>query len=183
MRKLHKWAASAGIVAVGVLGLQSVAGAQTGYPGTVAQSGSNNIALSVNIGNTVSATFCSFNPGSAVTSSLGGVAQGGQAVGSAGCVTVSFAATDPHLSANGGPLVAANLGANGDVFSMVGTNTTGGTQTDTASITVLPAATAASGLAFTGADIAYMVVGGVLLIALGAFIVIFARRRTASSAS
>jgi hypothetical protein len=174
-------AAVAGIITVGLVGLPAVAGATGGYPGTVAVPGSNTLEATIDIGQTISLTFCSFDPGSAVTTSLGGVAQGSQAVDGSGCVTDSFTASDPHLAVNGGTPVPANLGANPSTFSAVGVNTTGGSQTDSASITVAPAATAASGLAFTGADIMYVVIGGLVLIALGAFVLLLGRRRRSSA--
>jgi hypothetical protein len=96
--------------------------------------------------------------------------------------------TDPHISLNGGPAVATAYGVV-NTFVATGAKAGGGTCQATTLVTVpapasLTAAPAASGpLASTGAQIAAMAIGALVLIAGGFLILTMTRRRRASSSS
>jgi hypothetical protein len=171
VRKLQKLAATAGLVAISVLGLQAMAGAQSsGYPGTIVPGTSSvtiTLALTTSANGTASpVTVCGFEPGSTTNY---GVAN------AAGFVTLTITGFDPSFSVNGGPKITAVFGLNSNAVAVTGVNTTGGTQTDL--VNVILTAPSNSGLAFTGADILAMVVGGLGLIAVGFLILTFVRRR------
>jgi hypothetical protein len=134
------------------------------------------------IGNTFTVTLCGFAPGATVTLAVNGTVDASVVAGSGGCVTLTGVVSDPHIAVNGGTPVAVGLGAN--AITATGISAGGGTQTDTADLTVVTTAAAAatpSGLAFTGADIMAVVIGGLALIALGFLVLTFARRRTTAS--
>lgn len=182
-----------------------VAGAAPGYPPPPPTTGSGSIT--VTIGQSTSFTACGFAPGSVVHISRGG---GTATAGANGCVTVSVrVGSGPTLSINGGPFTGARCGPN--LVILDGTNPAGRpfhfTETvnincgvspaavtkpaapsaakPSAAAAARPAAAAAaapsSGLAFTGADIAYTTIGGLLLIAAGGalWIVVSRRKKTA----
>lgn len=167
----------------------ATAGASTGYPPPPATIGSG--ATTATVGQTVTFTACGFKPGSTVTVSSGG---GTMTANASGCVTVTVKVSDPHISVNGGPLVAVNYGPN--TIVLTGVNPVGAPFTFTETITIAstaPAAvtqpasavpsstTSSSGLAFTGADIAYTTIGGLLLIGAGTALgIVVSRRRRAA---
>jgi hypothetical protein len=157
------------------------------------------------IGSSKSLDVCQFQAGTTASMSFEG-AQPPLSIGSDGCGSVTIAASDPHVRINGGPLTAANYA--GNVLDIRGTAanslpleyvvtfdilrsspsngggaTAGGSSAGGASGTSGSAGTTttagASGLAFTGADISAMVVGGLLLMAMGTLVVILTRRRRA----
>jgi hypothetical protein len=158
------------------------AGAQSdGYPGTTTTTTGSaipqNISLTIAVGGSQTATLCGFAPGSSVSLGINGTSDGTTFADSNGCVTVTYVVTDPHISANGGPAVTAAFGSN--VSTVSGESSSGLTLTDDVTV-VIPASAvtpAGSGLAFTGADIAAMVIGALLLIGLGGLLVMVARRR------
>jgi hypothetical protein len=180
-RQVARLGSIAAIGAAVVFVLPMQAGAQSdGYPGTTTTTTGSaipqNISLTIAVGGSQTATLCGFAPGSSVSLGINGTSDGTTFADSNGCVTVTYVVTDPHISANGGPAVTAAFGSN--VSTVSGESSSGLTLTDDVTV-VIPAtaAPAGSGLAFTGADIAAMVFGGVLLIGLGGLLVMVARRR------
>jgi hypothetical protein len=180
MRKFQQLAAIVGVLVIGSFGLQSAAGAAAGYPGT---------ATTVNlgtlpVGQSFSATLCGYASGAIVSVEINGQTESSATADSSGCVTLSGVVSDPHVSVDGGTPIAVTTGAT-DVITGAGVNSAGQTITGTATLIVAAAATPASsttgtgssGLAFTGADIMAMVVGGLGLIALGFLTLTFSRRR------
>jgi hypothetical protein len=104
-----------------------------------------------------------------------------------GILTETFKVTDPHISMNGGPSVATNFGAVNS-FVAAGTNPSGGTNVATTLISIPTAAaatpTATTGpLAFTGADLAATIIGGLALLVMGGLLTVYARRRATRNAS
>ena len=175
VRKLQKLAATAGLAAITVFGLQAAAGAQSGYPGTIVP-GSSSVTITLALTTSVNGvsspvSICGFEPGSTTNY---GVAS------AAGCVTLTITGFDPSISVNGGPKISAVFGLNSNIVAVTGVNTTGGTQTDLVSV-ILTAPS--SGLAFTGADILAMVIGGLGLVALGFLVLTFVRRRSRTAAA
>ena len=106
-----------------------------------------------------------------------------------GIVTITANGTDP----TGQPITdTATLNVLQGITSTSTSIPGGTTQTTTSSVTTVPAASggtttpntttapasSSNSLAFTGADIAAMVIGGVALVARGTLLVVFTRRRS-----
>ncbi len=206
MKLSKQLAMLAGAVAVvGSLAFATPALAAPGYPGTTTTTiappvgtppggtvtlgcgGSEVIA----IGDTESEVLTGCIPGATYTITIDGDSAGVTVTADgSGTVTLVISVTDPHISVNGSTPDPAVVGNNAVVLTP--TSGTGPTVTDTV---IIPAATttAASGtssggsggtvatssgsLAFTGADIAATVVGGIALLAIGTLLVVFTRRR------
>jgi hypothetical protein len=176
-----------GVAAISVLGLQGAAGADSGangYPGTTVTANDNGTAVTTIITQAVGSTFtetaCGFAPPpptNVVTLTIDGGTLGSttEDAGSDGCITFTGTVTDPHLSVDGGTPVEVAYGNSTVTASGVGP--TGATVTATFTVPIAAAAAPASPLAFTGADIMAMVIGGLALVALGFLVVTFARRR------
>jgi hypothetical protein len=171
----------AGSLTIGVLGLQGVAGA-AGYPGPISGS------VTETIGSSFSGSWCNYAPGAGVAFAVNGAADGPNLTANGGgCVTFTASVTDPHIAVNGGTPIPAVFGAN----SITGTGAAagGGTVTNTETVNIVQAAAPAtstpasssSGLAFTGADVAGLVIGAGVLLALGFGFLTISRRRKASS--
>jgi hypothetical protein len=187
VRNLKSVAAIMGVAAISVLGLQGAAGADSGsngYPGTTVTANDNGTAVTTVITQAVGSTFTETACGFAVTTPPGTVTftvDGGtltassEPVGDDGCVTFTGTVTDPHLSIDGGPAIEIAYGNSTITASGIGPN--GNTVTATFTVPVAAAAAPSTPLAFTGADIMAMVIGGLALVALGFLVVTFARRR------
>jgi hypothetical protein len=146
-------------------------------PPTIPTSCSNSQSVSVGASATVTAS-CTFAPGSTITITLNGAAYSTATAPASGVFTETFTATDPHIALNGGPAVETAFGAT-NTFVASGVNADGASNVSTTLVTI-PATgttTSSSPLAFTGADLAAVVVGGALLLAMGFALVMFARRR------
>jgi hypothetical protein len=123
---------------------------------------------------------CSFADNAAVTINNGGTTQSTTASATGG-LTLTYGATDPTLSIDGGTFVNAAYGVN--TVTATGLNAAGGTNTATFLIDIEnPSATTGSGtgLAFTGADLAALLGAALALILMGAAVVVYTRRRAAS---
>ena len=205
MKLTKQLAMLAGAVAVvGSVAFASPAVAAPGYPGTTTTTvappvgtppgvtitlgcgGSETIGVGAT--DTVELTGCT--PGATYTITIDGASTGLTVTDDgSGDATLVISVTDPHISVDGSTPEPAVVGNNAVVLTP--TSGTGPTLTD---IVVIPAATttAASGtssggsggtvatsgsLAFTGADIAATVVGGIALLAIGTLLVVFTRRR------
>jgi hypothetical protein len=175
----------AGTLTIGVLGFQGVAGA-AGYPGPITGS------VTETVGATFGGSWCNFAPGASVTFVVNGSADGPVLIAdSKGCVTFTASVTDPHLAVNGGTPIPAVFGAN--TIAGTGAAAGGGSVTNTETVTIVqgaaPATTptstssSSSGLAFTGADVAGLVIGAAVLLALGFGFVTVSRRRKAPSST
>ena len=131
---------------------------------------------------------CAFAPGSAVSVSGLGSTQSTNANGTSGLLTVTFSATDPTLSFDGGAFQPAVYGVN--TITATGTNATGATNTATFLVDIVNVTTASTStstpstapLAFTGADLAALIAAALALILLGTGVVVYTRRRAASVA-
>jgi hypothetical protein len=130
---------------------------------------------------------CLFAPNSAVAVSANGSSYGTGTAGSSGVFTENIMVSgDPDVTMNGGPGVPVQFG-DPTAFVATGLNPQGGTNNATtmvdtpapgAAAATLAATTAATApLAFTGADLAAAVIGGLVLLALGTITVLYARRR------
>jgi hypothetical protein len=99
---------------------------------------------------------------------------------STGTVTLTIAASDPHLSVNGSTPEPTTYGSNTVTLA----NTAGGDGA-TVDVNIPNATTAALGtggssgsLAFTGAELLALIIGALFLLATGTLLVVFTRRRT-----
>lgn len=123
---------------------------------------------------------CLFAPNAAVSLTVNGAAYGNGTADSTGVFTEVFVTSgDPEITVNGGAEVSAAYGATTTIVA-TGPNSSGGTNTATTLVSVpAPAATTAStgALAFTGADLAAAIVGGLALLSMGTLMVMYARRR------
>ena len=202
MKQLLRMAFALGALFVSLCAVSGPAGAIGGEtPPPIGTSCS--FAESMGVGSVISVSVtCNFDPGSTITITLNGAAYGTATAPATGTFVETFAATaGPSVSLNGGPAVATTYGAV-NTFVASGTNPGAGTNVATTLVTITPAgvvsspatatpgtatATASatpvtsSGLAFTGADIAAMVIGGLGLVAIGVVIVISSRRRKAAA--
>jgi len=95
-------------------------------------------------------------------------------------VTLTIAASDPHLSVNGSTPEPTTYGSNTVTLA----NTAGGDGA-TVDVNIPNATTAALGtggssgsLAFTGAELLALIIGALFLLATGTLLVVFTRRRT-----
>jgi hypothetical protein len=178
------------VLSFGVFGAQGIAGAQAGYPGTVVVSGGTITDTIQTVGDTFDFTFCGFEPGSAVTESINGTVvktisadtTPPDATSLDGCISDSGTVSDPHLTLSGASPVAISYGNNSITAS--GVSPSGEAVNSTLIVPVsASSSSSSSGLAFTGADIMAMVIGGIALVALGFLILTFVRRRTTVSTS
>lgn len=194
------------IAIVGGLGLAlpTVAGAASGYPGTTTTTttqgtsggtipggttnpgGGTQPCVSTDtiyVGNSADVVLTGCSPNSTYSVSIDGVAAGVTANSDgAGNVTLTIAASDPHLSVNGSTPVPATYGSNTVTLA----NTSGGAG-GTVNVNIPNATTSALGtsgsgssggsLAFTGADLLALIIGALFLLAMGTLLVVFTRRR------
>jgi hypothetical protein len=145
-------------------------------PPTIPTNCSSSGSVAVGSSTTITAS-CAFKPGSTISITLNGAAYSTATAPASGLFTETFSATDPHIALNGGPAVATGFGET-NTFVASGVNADGASNVATTLVTI-PAAgtTPSSSLAFTGADLAATVVGGLALLAMGFALVMFARRR------
>jgi hypothetical protein len=181
VRQLQRVLAVSAVLVIGSLGVQGLAGAQP-YQGTVVASNGTQtvVAQVVTIGTsaTWTATACGFAYPGTATFTIAGTADGTASVDSEGCAVLNGTTQgEPHMSINGGALVAVPYGNATVVVS--GLNPSGGANTDTIIVPIVApsASSTAAPLAFTGADIAAIVVGGLALVSLGFLVLTFTRRR------
>jgi len=132
-------------------------------------------AGSVAPGQTATFNLCGvFKPGSNVILTVDGQAAGTKVASSAGVVPVVITVTSATTASVNDPVIVnVNCGANTVVAT--GTGPSGGTQTGTFAVPC--AATTASGVAFTGANVMKGLLVALLLIAVGAALVLAQRRR------
>jgi hypothetical protein len=195
--------------AVAVLGSLAFAtpavAAAPGYPGTttttvappVTTPSTITITLAsggtetISIGQTDTVTITGGTPGATYAISIDGTSTGLSITADAnGNVTITIAVTDPHISVDSSTPDPAVVGTN----TILLVPTSGATLTD---YVIIPAsttavagssgsggtvATSSGSLAFTGADIAATVVGGIALLAVGTLLVVFTRRRAGQRA-
>lgn len=154
-------------------------------------------------GATISYEMCGFAPDSVVTLTFNGTRYSSGTVGQDGCITITVRVAGQNVSIDGGPLVPANWSDN--TLTVAGTGADYGSRTYTlvfnisgqvATTTTTIATTAAhqsspssgspsapsSTLAFTGFEALATTVGGLALLAVGASLVYFTRRRRRSEA-
>ena len=172
MHMIHRAAATLLLATLGVVGLQGVVGAQ-GYPGTLVGADSTITLVNQTVGSTFTITACGYANGSTVTIVVNGTADA-TVTAEGGCVSFTGVVTDPHLAIDGGTPISVAYGDS--TVTAVGVGPLGGTITDAVTVPIVET-TSPAPIAFTGADIAGMVLGGLALIALGVGTVIFSRRR------
>jgi hypothetical protein len=196
MRKLFLLVAAAA-VALTLSFSSGAAFAATAYPPPVTQT------VTCGIGQTCVITFSGFAPGTTVAFFVNGISAGpgtNRVADVNGQVTCTVTITDPHVSANGGPpiavpfgnviITAVGLAPGGAPITVPATLFIPGGSSTTPTTTVLSSGTSGSSgsssssgsgssgsLAFTGADIAATVVGGLALMGLGLGLVTFTRKR------
>jgi hypothetical protein len=187
MRHMHRAAAFAGATVLAVLGFAGTAGAQPSYPGFADfDVFTNQVGPTVSPPSTFQISFCGFEPGSPVTVAFSGPTSSGVANG-IGCFNATVVVgVGPTVSIDGGP--ATLLPRYGQyAATATGTNTGGGTQTDRCTFTIQPATSASSARfrttasTFTGADLAALIGGGVLLFGVGGLVLTSVRRRRGAS--
>ncbi len=97
-----------------------------------------------------------------------------------GLISVSASVKDPSISFDGSAYYPASY-TSVNTLTATGTNAAGGSNTATFLITLSPPATTAAsttgGLAFTGADLAALIAGGLALLLLGSGVVLYTRRQ------
>ncbi len=154
-------------------------------PGTA----SNSVTLGVGSNQLINAG-CEYNPNSDVSLAINGVNNQSTTSNGTGCVTFMLSVTDPHISINGATPVAVNFGTSNVTASGTGNNgapfvftlsvliPNTSTSANSATSSGSGASGSSSGLAFTGADVAATVAGGVLLLGLGTAMVLLTRRRS-----
>jgi hypothetical protein len=187
MRRLMAVGAAAVVGAILFMGAPALA-ATPGYPPTTTTVPPvSSLTLTCPVGGSGTLTFTGFLPGSTVTITILGATASTVTVGPNGAFTVTVTCSDPHISINGGPLIAVPFGSN--TVTASGTGTNGQPFSELATVIIPNTATTAaassssssSGLAFTGADIGMMAGGGLLLLAAGTGLVLFTRRRAHTS--
>ncbi len=170
---------------VGSLFVLSGPAGAVGYPPSTGNNTTCSFSASVTLNTTITVTVtCVFAPGSTITITFNGAAYSTATAPANGILIETFTASDPHISLNGGPLIATSYGAVNTVVAS-GTNPQGGTNVATTLVTIpapasqaaAPSATSSGPLAGTGAEIAGMVGGGLALIGLGILALMFSRRR------
>jgi hypothetical protein len=150
-------------------------------------------------GQSASTTFTGYMAGSNVNYTVNGTPDGSGPAGPDGSVPIAISITDPHVAVNGNTPIAVNFGTTtvtGSGVSQAGTPiansvTLNIVQASSSTPTTTPASgnsgsgnsgSTSSGssttLAFTGADIAATVAGGLALLAVGSVLVIATRRRS-----
>jgi hypothetical protein len=165
----------------------SSAGAAGGYPPTTTTSTigptSASGGASYIVGDHFTFQICGFLPDSNVSDTWNSAPEGTILIDPNGCLTVTIVIFDPHVTIDGGALIAANWGDNTFFASGTGANGAGRTYTYVVDI-VQPssgsgstAAGSTSSLAFTGLDVALMSGAGLALIAVGLLLVLGSRRR------
>lgn len=171
------------------------AGAAAGYPPTTVPATAPNqvcnatVTVGANGVGTASCTGCNFRPGTTASFTYGNSFTGTVPINAAGCFTVSIVSTDPcqpdlRMSVNGGPSLAVALRST--TITVSGEGADGAALVDTvyvffpdANCVVSVVHPATPSTAFTGADIVGMVMGGLVLLAIGALVVLFTRMRSA----
>ncbi len=116
MRRLMALGAAAVVGAVLFMGAPALA-ATPGYPPPTVGTPPPTTVLTATsvtcpVGSTCTITFTGFLPGSTVQIFLAGQLAATVTVPASGSFTVTVAVTDPHISINGGPLIAVPYGAN-----------------------------------------------------------------------
>lgn len=212
MRSLRRAAVAGMVAALGALGLSFgvaattavSAGAQTtsnaaGYPPPTGSTVvTNGASVTCAVGQTCTYSMGGFPPGASVTISVNGTPAAVVTADANGFVTFTVTVSDPHISINGGPAISVPAGAN-TISLSGGAVTQSFTLNVVSSTTPTTAATGAAGgsggssstgsarstgaLAFTGADIAATVVGGLALLAVGTVLVVATRRRSSGARS
>jgi hypothetical protein len=131
---------------------------------------------------------CLFAPNAAVAVAADGSSYGTGTADPSGVFTENIVVSaDPEVTMNGGPGIPVQFG-DPTAFVATGLNPQGGTNDATtmvdtpapgaAAATLAAATSSTAPLAFTGADLAAAVIGGLVLLALGTIIVLYARRRS-----
>jgi hypothetical protein len=191
MRRLMAFGAAAVVGAVLFMGAPAYA-ATTGYPPptTTPVAPPATLTITCPVGSTCTLTFTGFLPGSPFQIIVAGQIAASGTVGPTGTITVTISVTDPHISVNGGPLIAVpyganavtaqGTGANGQPLSLVDTviiPAPAASTTGTSGTTGTSSSSSGGSLAFTGAQIGMMVGGGLLLLVAGTGLVLVTRQR------
>ena len=180
----------AGLSVAVPMATSDLAGAQTtGYPPPAgATLVTNGATVTCAIGQTCTYTMGGFPPGASVTITVNGTPAATVTADANGFVTFTVSVSDPHISVNGGPLIAVPFGSN--AFTLSGGGVTQsftlvipGSTTPTTAATSAASGTSSRALAFTGADIAATVVGGLAMLAVGVLLVFATRRRSRTANS
>ena len=160
--------------------------AASGYPPPTVPNTSCSVSEAVAVGTTITVKVtCLFAANAIVTVTANGGAYNTGTADSSGVFTEVIGMSDPHVSLNGGPALATQVGGT-TTFVATGPNPSGGTNTASTLVTVAAAAgtagatgSGASGastsgaLAFTGADLTAAVIAGLSLLAMGTAIVLY----------
>lgn len=195
------------VVILGGLGLafSTPAGADTGYPGTTTvtaptlpvgptspggtSTGPCTSTVIIPSGNTTVVVLTGCAPSSTFSITIAGVATGITVTSDpSGNVTLTNVVTgDPYLSVNGSKPVLTKYGTDLASSNTVTLTNVSGAAGGTEYVIIPNIVTAALGsgssgssggtLAFTGADLLALIVGGLFLLAMGTLLVVFTRRR------
>jgi hypothetical protein len=129
---------TASMIAIAPLGSATSPAGAAGYPPPVTNT-SCSVSVVIPISTSATITFsCAFAPGSPASVDLNGSVYGTfTADPTSGLLTLVLAATDPHLSIDGGAMVSADLNPN--TITATGLNSSGGTNTATALVQITAA--------------------------------------------
>ena len=129
---------AASMVAIAPFGSTTSPAGAAGYPPPVTNT-SCSVSVVIPISTSATITFsCAFAPGSVASVDLNGSAYGTFTADlTSGLLTLVLAATDPHLSIDGGAMVSADLNPN--TITATGLNSSGGTNTATALVQITAA--------------------------------------------
>jgi len=192
MRRLMAFGAAAVVGAVLFMGAPAYA-APAGYPPPTTTPVNPPVSLTVTcpVGATCTVSFSGFLPGTPFQIIIAGSIAASGTVGPDGSITVTITVSDPHISVNGGPLIAVpygtssvtaqGTGANGQSFSQVASVTIPAPAASTTGAGGTTSSSSGGSLAFTGAQIGAMVGGGLLLLVAGTGLVLVTRQRRARS--
>jgi hypothetical protein len=155
--------------------LQPLAGTAAPINGSVVQVGPKQT-----VGTSFHVTSCGFAPHAAVAIDVDDASSSNAVAGPRGCATFEVVVSDPHLTVEGGTSVSMKLGEN--EITSVGTNSAGGTQTDTYTFSVVKTLLdRPTSLGFTSENVMAGSMALLALVALAFLVLTFSRPRTARS--
>lgn len=143
---------------------------------TLVSTGGTQVVGQVNVGGSFTREVCGFAPGTQVTVSLNGGGVLTKTADANGCLQTTVAVLSETQVRVGDTTAPARCGTNSLVATGAGAGGAQVTQTVTFTV-VCPAAAARGGVAFTGANVARWAGLGAALVAIGALVVLAARRR------
>ena len=110
VRQLYRIGVASGALLISLFALSGPAGAD-GYPPPTTPITTSSTSVSVNVGGSTTVTpTCTYAPGATITITFNGAPYSTATAPASGVFTETITVTDPHISLNGGPLVATAYG-------------------------------------------------------------------------